>query len=139
MGKPYSQDLRLRVVEAVEEGASRREAAERFAVSASSAIRWVGRFAQLGSVAAKPSGGSRSPLERHAEFLLRLIEQQPDLTLDEVVAAMRAAEIGGSRSAVARFYARRHISFKKKPARGRATAAGRGRRAPALAAHAVAA
>jgi transposase len=51
MAKPYSEDLRLRVIEAVEEGASRREAADRFAVSASSAI-WVEQFAQNGSVAA---------------------------------------------------------------------------------------
>jgi transposase len=123
MGKPYSRDLRARVIEAVEEGASRREAADRFAVSASSAIRWMGRFVQVGSIAAKPCGGSTSPLERHADFLLRVIEEQPDLTLDEVVAAMRAANIGGSRSAVARFYARRQISFKKKLAGGRATAA----------------
>lgn len=126
MGKPYSEDLRLRVIEAVDEGASRREAAERFAVSASSAIRWLGRFALGGSIAAKPSGGSTSPLEQHSDLLLALIRQQPDLTLDEVVAAMRAAHIAGSRSAVARFYARRQISFKKKPARGRARAAGRG-------------
>ena len=99
MGKPYSEDLRVRVIEAIDEGASRREAADRFAVSASSAIRWMERFVQLGSVAAKPRGGSTSPLEQHADFLLQLIEQQPDLTLDEVVAAMRAAEISGSRSA----------------------------------------
>jgi transposase len=132
MAKPYSEDLRARVIEAVDEGASRREAADRFAVSASSAIRWVEQFAQKGSVAAKPSGGSTSPLEQHADFLLDLIQAQPDLTLDEVVAAMRAANISGSRSAVARFYARRQISFKKKPAGGRAKAAGRGRSAPAL-------
>jgi len=123
MGKPYSQDLRLRVVEAVDEGASRHEAAERFAVSASSAIRWVRQFAQSGSLVAKPSGGSSSPLEQHADFLLGLIQQQADLTLDEVVAAMRAANVSGSRSAVARFYVRRQISFKKKPAGSRARAA----------------
>lgn len=132
MAKPYSADLRLRVIEAVDEGASRREAADRFAVSASSAIRWMERFAQNGSIAAMPSGGSTSPLEQHADFLLELIQEQADLTLDEVVAAMRAANISGSRSAVARFYARRQISFKKKPARGRARATGRGHSAPAL-------
>ncbi|HTT85129.1 MAG TPA: helix-turn-helix domain-containing protein, partial [Rhizomicrobium sp.] len=40
MGKAYSMDLRVRVVEAVDEGAPRREAAERFGVSVSSAVRW---------------------------------------------------------------------------------------------------
>jgi hypothetical protein len=49
----------------------------------------------------------------HAEFLLGLIADQPDLTLDEIVAAMRKRRIAGSRSAVWRFFARRNISFKK--------------------------
>jgi transposase len=52
-------------------------------------VLWAQRFEQTGSVAAKPSGGSASPLEEHAGFLLGLITGQPDLTLDEVVAAMR--------------------------------------------------
>jgi hypothetical protein len=47
-------------------------------------------------------------------FCFSVIDKQPDLTLDEVVEAMRAANIAGSRSAVARFYLRRQISFKKK-------------------------
>jgi transposase len=123
MGKPYSADLRERVVQAVEAGASRRAAGQRFKVGVSSAVRWMQRVARSGSAAAHPSGGSTSPLEQHAEFLLALIAEQPDLTLDEVVAALRAANLTGSRSAVARFYARRHISFKKKPARVRARAA----------------
>ena len=132
MAKPYSEDLLLRVIEAIDEGASRREAAKRFAVSASSAIRCMEQFRQSGVVGAKPSGGSTSPPERHAEFLLGLIKQQPDLTLDEVVVAMRAANIDGSRSAVARFYARRQISFKR-PACSRARTTRRGQSAPALA------
>jgi transposase len=45
--------------------------------------------------------------------LLGLIVEQPDLTLDEIVAAMRKKRIPGSRSAVWRFFARRNISFKK--------------------------
>jgi transposase len=123
MARPYSEDLRERVVEAVEAGASRRAAAERFKIGASSAVRWLQRVALSGSTAAYSSGGSTSPLEQHAEFLLALIQEQPDLTLDEVVEAMRAANLGGSRSAVARFYVRHQISFKKKPACGRARAA----------------
>jgi transposase len=123
MAKPYSEDLRERVVQAVATGASRRGAAERFKIGVSSAVRWMQRVGQSGSVAAHPSGGSTSPLEQHAEFLLALIEEQPDLTLDEVVESLRAANLSGSRSAVARFYTRHRISFKKKSARGRARAA----------------
>ena len=125
MAKAYSVDLRLRVVAAVGEGASCHEAADRFDVSASSAIRWVGRLEKSGSICAKPSGGSTSPLEAHSAFLLALIEKQPDITLNEVVEAMRAANIAGSRSAVGRFYLRRQISFKKKLARQRTDTAGR--------------
>src|SRR5262249_26265668 len=131
MPKPYSIDLRGRVIEEVESGASRREAAERYGLSPSVVVIWVQRFEETGSVAAKSSGGSISPLEKQADFLLGLIAEQPDMTLDEVVAAMRKRRIAGSRSAVWRFFARRHISFKKKTVRGRAEACGRRPRTPA--------
>ena len=98
MPKPYSVDLRARVIEDVETGASRREAAERYGISPSVVVIWVQRLEETGSVPAKPSGGSISPLEQHAEFLLGLIANQPDLTLDEIVAAMRKRRIAGSRS-----------------------------------------
>jgi transposase len=78
MSKPYSLDLRERVVASVEAGASRHEAAERFEVSVSSAILWVQRFVRLGSAAAKPIGGSTSPLEAHAAWFLELIAKHPD-------------------------------------------------------------
>ena len=53
-------------------------------------------------------------MEEHADWLLALISKQSDLTLDEVVAAMRKRRIAGSRSAVWRFFKRHNISFKKK-------------------------
>ena len=40
-------------------------------------VIWVRRFEETGSVAAKSSGGSISPLEKHADFLLGLIAEQP--------------------------------------------------------------
>jgi len=73
MPNPCSLDLRQRVLDAVETGASRREAAERFEVSVSSAVKWMQRWHETGSVAAKPTGGTVSPLEKHAHFLLALI------------------------------------------------------------------
>jgi len=132
MPRPYSDDLRARVIEAIEAGASRRETAERYELSASVVVIWAQRWEETGSVAAKPSGGSTSPLEDHAEFLLALIAEQPDLTLDEIVAAMAKRGIAGSRSAVWRFFDRRNISYKKNFVRGGAKARGRGPRAPAL-------
>ena len=83
--------------------------------------------------AARPNRGAEaSPLEKHADFLLGLIEKQPDLTLDEVVLAMRKHKIPGGRTAVWRFFKRHKITFKKKPARSGARARGRGAGAPAL-------
>src|SRR5262249_46434021 len=83
MPKPYSVDLRARGIEEGETGASRREGAERYGISPSMVVIWVQRFEETGSVAARPSGGSTSPLEQHAEFLLGLIANQPELTLEE--------------------------------------------------------
>ena len=79
-------------------GASRREAADCFDVSASSAVKWLQLWQETGSVAAKPTGGSISPLEEHADWLLALIFKQSDLT---------------RRNAVWRFFKRHNISFKK--------------------------
>src|SRR6266566_2726226 len=80
MPKPYSDDLRERVIEAVVAGASRRKAAESFSLSASSAVRWLQRWRDTGSARAKLSGGSTSPLEEHVEWLLAL---GPDLNCSE--------------------------------------------------------
>ena len=132
MPKAYSADMRERVLARVESGASRREAAEHFEVSASVAIIWVKCYRETGRCAAKPRGGSTSPLEEHADFLLTLVAEQPDLTLDEVVCAMRKQRIPGSRTAIWRFFERHQISYKKKPARGGAGARGRGAGTPAL-------
>ena len=112
MPKAYSGDMRERVIAEVESGASRREAAEEFEVSASTAIIWVKCFRETGRCTAKPRGGSVSPLEKHADFLFGLIEKQSDLTLDEVILAMRKHRIRGSRTAVWRFFKRHNITFK---------------------------
>jgi transposase len=117
MSRGYSLDLRARVVECIEAGASRREAAERFEVSVSSAVRWMQRFVQFGNAAAKPSGGSTSPLEVHAAWILERVAKHADLTLDEIVTAMREQGIAGSRTAVWRFLARHQITVKKKSLR----------------------
>jgi transposase len=122
MPAAYSRDMRVRVIAEVESGASRREAAEELEISPSTAITWVKCYHETGRCEAKPRGGSVSPLEEHAEFLLGLIEETPDLTLDEVVLAMRKHKVAGSRTAVWRFFQRHKITFKKKPAGGRAGA-----------------
>jgi transposase len=97
MTRPYSSDLRERVVEA---GASRRKAAERFEIAPSSAITWLQRWYQTGSVAEMPTEGSVSRLEEHATCRLALVGEQPNLTLEEVVEAMYKQRIASSRTAV---------------------------------------
>src|SRR6478672_8343447 len=128
MHGPYPGELRTRVIDFVEEGGSRREAAEQFDVSVSSAIRWVQRFRENGTSEPMPSGGSTSPLEKHSRQILALISEKTDLTLNEIVLALHKRRIPGSRSALSRFFARHGITIKKKSAGGRAEA--RRHRAP---------
>lgn len=133
MPRAYSADLRRRVIETVETGASRREAAELFAIDPSSAIRWLQCWNETGCCAPKPRGGSISALEEFAAEILGLVAKQPDLTLKEIVAELRQRRIRTSKSAVSRFFQRHEISFKKKESAGGGTAARRrGPGTPAL-------
>ena len=77
------------LIEAVAAGASRREAAERFEVSVASAVKWLQRWRDDSSAAAKPRGGSVSPLEEFATEILAVIAEHPDLTLVETLAEAR--------------------------------------------------
>src|ERR1700749_2615745 len=132
MRGPYLGELRIRVIHFVEAGGSRREAGEQFQVSASSAIRWVQRFREDGVCEPMPRGGGPSPLEKYSQQILVLIREQRDLTLNEIVSLLHRRRIPGSRSGLSRFFARHGITFKKKPAGGRAQARRRGSRGPPL-------
>jgi transposase len=117
MGKPYSQDLRDRVIEAVEdEGMSRRAAARRFGVSDSAAIKWLQRYRETGERAARQMGGHRpSKLAAHRDFLATVRAGQPDITLDAL--CRRLAEERGVRadtSMMSRFFRREGITHKKR-------------------------
>jgi transposase len=122
MPKSYSSDLRERVIEAVVAGASRREAGERFEISASSSVRWLRRWDENKSAAPKPRGGSVSPLDQFADQILDLVAKQPDLTLVETTKELRKQRIRASRTALWRFFDRHNITFKKKPASSRTRA-----------------
>src|SRR5207342_3424609 len=132
MPQSFSGELRERVIDAVEAGASRREAAEHFEVSVASAVKWLQRWRENRSAAPKPRGGSISPLEQFATEILALVAEQPDLTLVETVAALRKRRIKTSRSSLWRFLDRHGITLKKKPASFRTAASGCGARAPTL-------
>jgi len=132
MPKAYSGDLRERVIEAVEEGASRHEAAEHFGVSVSSAVKWLQRWRKSRSAAPKPRGGSVSSLQEVAARVLTLVAEQQDLTLMETVAELRRRRIRTSRSALWRFLDRHGITLKKKPASCRTAASRCGAGTPTL-------
>lgn len=122
MTRSLSEDLRMRVVEAVEAGASRRRAAARFGVGVSSAIRWVQVWRDRGDVRARPQGGDRRSqrIEAQAAFLLEQIERTPDVTLAELQALLRDRGVPVGIGTLWRFFDRRGISFKKNRTRRRA-------------------
>ena len=117
MPKVLSQDLRERVVAAVEGGMSCRGAAARFGVSAASAIRWRQLALRHGTPAAKPQGGDRRSLkvEDHAAMILEALEQQPDMTLDELRSMLNGHGASFAISTLWRFFARHGITRKKRP------------------------
>jgi transposase len=109
MPKAYSGDLRERVIEAVETGASRREAAERFEVSVSSAVKWLQRWRERRSAAPKLRGGSISPLEEFVTEILALVAEQPDLDLGrDGCSAAQAADQNQPQLALAVFRPTQH-------------------------------
>ena len=117
MTRPLSNDLRRRVVEAVEGGMTRRSAARRYGVGEATAIRWVARWRRTGSWEPDKMGSRspRSPLESFCAQILALVEEQPDVTLSEIVEHMRDRHgIETSTSAVDRFFARHDVTFKKR-------------------------
>lgn len=121
MARSLSEDLRVRVVDAVEAGASRRQAAARFGVGVSSAIRWVQAWRERGDVRPRPQGGDRRShrIEAQASFLLDRIERTPDVTLAELQALLRERDVAVGIGTLWRFFDRRGISFKKNRARRR--------------------
>jgi transposase len=124
MARPYSEDLRERVVAAVEGGLSRRQAAALFGVGISTVVHWVRRFRETGSVAAKPMGGDRrSRLRQERGWILQRIEAEPDLTVEELRSELKQRGISVGYGTVWRFFEREDITFKKKRVRGRARAA----------------
>jgi transposase len=117
MPRAYSGDLRERLIATVSSGMSRCEAAEVFGVAISTAVKWMQRLRDTGSSAAKPRGGSTSPLEQHTERILAIVGERPDATLEELLAALGKQRIHTSRSALDRFLARHKITRKKKSLR----------------------
>jgi transposase len=117
MSYALSVDLRERVVGAIAAGTSCRQAAARFGVSASSAIRWWQKERATGSVVPKALGGDRrsARIEAQASLILGLVQATPDITLMELRAALAEQGHGFGLASLWRFFARRRITLKKRP------------------------
>jgi transposase len=133
MSRAYSEDLRIRLVQLVENGTSARSAAKLFKVSASTAVKWMQRWRRERSVAPNPVRGHRRPLlDHHADWLLELVATKPDMTLEEIRARLRKRGVVVSLWTIWSFYERSRMSFKKNRIRQRAGSRRRGRRPRAL-------
>lgn len=132
MTKSISQDLRSRLIAAVEGGLSRRAAGRRFGVGAASAVRWVREWRENGSTRAKPQGGDMRSrrIEVYRDVILGAIEEKVDVTLVELTKMLRS-EHGAifAPSTVWRFLDRHSMTVKKNGARQRAGTARRSRAA----------
>jgi transposase len=127
MGKPYSEDLRERVVEAVVTGGlSCNRAAKQFGVGVSTAIGWVQRFRETGSIEPGKMGGHRPKAISgdHASFLLRRIGTG-DFTLRGLVAELAERGLRVDYRSVWEFVHAEKLSFKKKRGGWRTRSSGR--------------
>jgi transposase len=90
MGKPYSMDLRERVVAAIENGESTHQAAARFAIGIATAGVWARLKRSTGDVRPAKQGKPKGAvLDAHADFILGVLAKAPDTTLDEMVERLR--------------------------------------------------
>ena len=117
MAQYLSEDLRIRVIRAVEGGMSRNAAARHFGVSIASAVRWMDEYLRTGRTAPKPRGGDRRSgrIEVQHAFLMTSIEEAPDITLAEL--RDRLIHERGETFAIStihEFFRRHGISFKKR-------------------------
>ena len=123
MARPYSRDLRERVVGAVDGGLSRRRAAKLFGVAISTVIDWVNAWRAEGRLVARPMGGDHSSrLREERDWLLERVAAVPDLTLEEIRGELAARGKHVGYGTVWRFFSAEGISFKKNRARQRARA-----------------
>lgn len=124
MGKPYSVDLRERIVGYVAAGHSARAAGRLFGVSPATAVRLAAAHRESGSVVPKLQGrapGTAGKLAPHQDFLVSAVRADPDMTLHELAAALKEATgVDAHVSSVQRALVRAGLSYKKRPDRRRA-------------------
>ena len=133
MAAPLSLDLRRRIVAAVEEGTSRRAAAERFAVSESATMKLLQRWHQTGTLEPGRMGGHRPfALAAHEQLVRELVALEPDQTLDELWDRLADRGVQVGRTSVHRYLLALGLTLKKRrsmpPSKTAQTSRPRGRR-----------
>jgi transposase len=118
MGKCYSMDLRERVVSYVDDGHTRRQAAEHFGVSPSFAVKLLSRRAGTGTPApcrqGRPKGGGK--LAPYVTFLIGQVETRPDITMPELAALLAARHnVYAHPASLSRLLCGAGFSYKKTP------------------------
>ena len=116
MSKPLSLDLRERVWKFVDEGGSRRAAARHFRISISSAVRIAASQAERGTLEPRKQGrpAGKGKLASCLAFLIEVVEGVPDITLDELAAALLDAQgVGAHPASISRVLCRAGITYKK--------------------------
>ena len=115
MSRALSLDLRVRVLAAVDAGASHREAGERFGVSAASVSRWRRLAREHGAPRPGPLGGDRrsARIEAHASTILALVDAKPDITLVEIKASLAEQGVAVGIGTLWRFFRRHEMTLKK--------------------------
>jgi transposase len=120
MAKPYSPDLRDRVIQAIEAGHSQSAVAKLLKVGRRTVVRYVGLWRTTGQVAAKKFGGHKKhKLAEHADTVNGLVKAKPDQTVAELQIRLEDAKIKVSASAINRFLKASKITYKKNSVRHR--------------------
>ena len=115
MARPYSEDLRERIVRVVDSGTSRNAAAKRFDVSISFVVKLMQRWNQRGTIKADKYGGWKKPkLAPHAERIRALVVETCDITIDELRAVLAAEGIEAKRSTLGDFLLAQGLTRKKR-------------------------
>lgn len=118
MARPISNDLRKRVVDAIEAGESCRSVAARFAIAASSAVKWSQRYRSSGSVGPGKMGGHRKrALEPYRAFIVERVNQTPHLSLHALKEELAVRGVKVSHDTVWQFLRREGLRFKKNTVR----------------------
>ena len=115
MTRPYSEDLRERVVRVVESGTSRNAAAKQFDVSISFVVKLMQRWKQRGTIKADKYGGwKKSKLAPHGDRIRALVMENCDITIDELCVLLAAEGIEAKRSTLGDFLLAQGLSRKKR-------------------------